>query len=131
MLSLWLRRQIFNSKRKFINPERYMSQSPGTDRNVLTKKAYANDEMLAIRQRTHDLYSMPKLDYSSWVLDRIEWRGDELVLDIGTGPGTYFDPLLPRIPHGRLIAGDLSMGMARKAAHHAGSKGQIFNGDAQ
>src|SRR5579872_249871 len=108
-----------------------MSQSPGTDRNVLTQKAYANDEMLAVRQRTHDLYSMPKLDFSYWVLDRIVWRGDEHVLDIGAGPGTYFDGLLPRIPQGQLIAGDLSLGMARKAAQRQGVTGHVLNGDAQ
>ena len=94
-----------------------MMNFPGTDRDILTQQVYANDEMLAIRQRTHDRYSVPKINFTEWVLDRIVWRGDEQVLDVGAGPGTYFDPVLARIPRGQLSGGDLSFGMMRKAAH--------------
>ncbi len=107
-----------------------MSNSPGTDRDILTQKAYATDEMLSIRQRTHELYSVPKINFTEWVLDRIEWRGDERVLDLGSGSGTYFTLLRQRIPEGSLIAGDLSMGMARKAQEHPDA-GIILNLDAQ
>ncbi len=107
-----------------------MSNSPGTDRDILTQKAYATDDMLSVRQRTHELYSVPKLNFTEWVLDRIEWRGDERVLDLGAGPGTYFKLLRKRIPHGTLTAGDLSMGMARLAAAHPAA-GNILNLDAQ
>jgi SAM-dependent methyltransferase len=95
-----------------------MINFPGTDRDILTHKVYATDEMLAVRQRTHELYSVPKINFTEWVLDRIVWQGNEQVLDIGSGPGTYFDLVSQRVPNGRLIAGDLSFGMARKAAQH-------------
>jgi SAM-dependent methyltransferase len=91
---------------------------PGTDREILTQKAYATDEMLAVRRRTHELYSVPKINFVEWVLDRITWQGDERVLDIGAGPGSYFDLLSARIPNGQLIGGDLSLGMAQKAGQH-------------
>jgi len=107
-----------------------MANYPGTDRNVLTQQVYANDELLAIRQRTHELYSVPKLNFAEWVLDRVNWQGNERVLDIGSGPGTYFDLLAKRIPQGQLIAGDLSYGMAQKAAKHALPK-HVINCDAQ
>lgn len=107
-----------------------MANFPGTDRRILTEKAYANDEAYAIRKRTHDMYSIPKLDFSEWVLDRVVWRGDEVVLDIGSGPGSYFDVLVSRIPDGRLIAGDLSFGMIQKAARHPKAD-MLLNSDAQ
>src|SRR5215475_9331514 len=107
-----------------------MSNSPGTDRDILTQKAYATDDMLSIRQRTHELYSVPKINFTEWVLDRIEWRGNERVLDLGAGPGTYFNLLRQRIPVGTLTAGDLSMGMARRALENPDA-GAILNLDAQ
>ena len=107
-----------------------MSNFPGTDRHILTKKAYANEDALLIRQRTHDLYSVPKINFKEWVLDRITWRGDERVLDVGAGPGTYFDDLKPRIPRGQLVAGDLSLGMAIKASAHPNA-GLTLNLDVQ
>jgi SAM-dependent methyltransferase len=107
-----------------------MSNYPGTDRHLLTKKAYATDEALVIRQRTHELYSVPKINFTEWVLDRIQWRGDEKVLDVGSGPGTYFKEVQSRIPHGQLIAGDLSFGMVRKAALHP-QVGTLLNLDVQ
>jgi SAM-dependent methyltransferase len=107
-----------------------MINFPGTDRDILTQKVYATDETLAVRQRTHELYSVPKINFTEWVLDRIPWHGDEQVLDIGAGPGTYFDLVVDHIPDGRLVAGDLSFGMARKASRHPNAR-CITNSDAQ
>lgn len=61
------------------------------------------------------MYSRPKVDFQQWVLDNFQWRGDEWVLDVGAGPGTYFGLVHERAPRGRLIAGDLSFGMIRQA----------------
>ena len=44
---------------------------PGTDRDTLMHKAYASDEALVVRQRTHDLYSSPKVNFAEWVLKEI------------------------------------------------------------
>jgi SAM-dependent methyltransferase len=107
-----------------------MTDSPGTDRDILTQKAYASDDLLSVRQRTHEQYSFPRLNFSEWVLERLTWRGDEIVLDIGAGPGTYFEGVQARIPNGRLVAGDLSMGMVRIAAQHP-QAGSVINADAQ
>jgi SAM-dependent methyltransferase len=107
-----------------------MTSSPGTDRDTLTQKAYADDQAYAIRVRTHDQYSYPQINFVEWVLDRVSWRGDETVLDIGAGSGMYFKPLKERIPNGRLFAGDLSLGMARKASSSQHALG-ILNSDAQ
>src|SRR5258707_8629748 len=107
-----------------------MTNSPATDREILTHQAYANDELLKVRQRTHELYSFPQLNFKEWVLDRIAWRGDERVLDIGAGPGSYFTLTRGRIPKGQLVAGDLSLGMARQAVENPDA-GTVLNFDAQ
>ncbi len=107
-----------------------MTDSPGTDRDILTQKAYATDDLLSVRQRTHEQYSFPRLNFFEWVLERLTWHGDETVLDIGAGPGTYFEGVQARIPNGRLVAGDLSMGMVRIAAQHP-QAGSVINADAQ
>jgi SAM-dependent methyltransferase len=99
-----------------------------TERDMLTKYAYATDEHLAVRYRIHELYSQPQVDFPKWVVDSLAWRGDEWVLDVGSGPGVYFDLIRERTPRGRLVAGDLSLGMARQArARHDA----IINLDAQ
>lgn len=89
--------------------------NPCTERDMLTKEAYATDEHLAVRYRTHELYSQPQVDFPRWVIDAFSWRGDEWVLDVGSGPGLYFDLVRQRAPRGHLVAGDLSFGMARQA----------------
>ena len=90
---------------------------PGTDRDNLMHNAYASDEALVVRQRTHDLYTSPRINFPEWVLNRIAWRGDEQVLDVGMGSGLYFEAIQARIPNGRLIGADLSLGMVQHAAH--------------
>lgn len=106
--------------------------NPRTDRTNLTEKAYSSDEKLRVRILTHELYSDPKLNFQEWVLDRVVWRGDEQVLDVGMGSGSYFEEVLKRIPRGRYFAGDLSLGMARQARQRiAGTRVSVFNGDAQ
>lgn len=91
-----------------------MIDSPGTNRDLLTQQAYADDAKLNIRRRTHELYTVPRIDFGQWVVDRIAWRGDERVLDVGAGPGSYFEPVKRRIPEGVHVAGDLSFGMLRR-----------------
>jgi ubiquinone/menaquinone biosynthesis C-methylase UbiE len=108
------------------------NHNPGTDRHTLTTKAYADDEKLRIRMLTHEQYTEPKVNFADWVLNCIQWRGDELVLDVGAGAGLYFEPTLTRIPNGRYFAADLSMGMARLATRHAFADSlHILNTDVQ
>ncbi|MBN1201237.1 MAG: methyltransferase domain-containing protein [Anaerolineae bacterium] len=95
--------------------------NPRTDRDILTKQAYATDEHLALRYRTHELYSQPKIDFHKWVIECLTWRGDEWVLDVGAGPGSYgsyFELVQEHAPRGRHAAGDLSFSMAQKARQH-------------
>ncbi len=108
-----------------------MTNRTRTDRQILAHH-YASDDKLAVRYRTHELYTVPKIDFIDWVLRNVAWRGDEWVLDLGAGPGLYFEPVKKRIPHGRHFAVDLSFGMVKRQLEqeaHVGSG--LFNADAQ
>jgi SAM-dependent methyltransferase len=107
-----------------------MTLSPGTDRDILTKKAYATDDALAVRQRIHDQYTVPPVNFTEWVLERVAWAGDEVVLDVGAGHGLYFEAMLRRLAEGALVGIDLSFGMSHKAAWK-GLADLMANGDVQ
>lgn len=79
----------------------------------LVNESYGSSEPLAIRIEIHRRYSVPRIDLPVWILDRHTWRGDECVLDIGTGTGQYMALLRPRLPRGLMICADLSYAMLR------------------
>ena len=57
------------------------------------------------------------MTFEDWVLDHLDWTGEESALDIGCGPGGFLSPISLRA--GRVMGFDLSPGMlarARKAA---------------
>lgn len=70
---------------------------------------YRSQDNLAIRIRTHELYSENQLDFAAWILDALSWQGDEVVLDAGCGAGFYIDAVRQRTSN--YIASDLSLGM--------------------
>ena len=109
-----------------------MTQDRATDREFLTKEEYGTDQHLATRIRTHQLYTQPQVNFADWVLDHVQWQGDEAVLDIGCGSGMYVEPVLARLTGGgRLWAGDLSMGMLQDLAAKGVPAGvTLFNVDA-
>lgn len=73
------------------------------------RSQYGTDNNLTVRIRTHELYSETKVDFAGWVLDNISWRGDEVVIDVGSGAGAYVDAARQRAQ--TYVAGDLSPGM--------------------
>ncbi|MCB0005539.1 MAG: class I SAM-dependent methyltransferase [Anaerolineales bacterium] len=81
-----------------------------SDPNLLAEQ-YQTQDHLAVRIRTHDLYTVPALDLPAEGLALLPWRGDELVLDVGCGNGAYMAGVLART--GRYIAADYSLGMLR------------------
>ncbi len=65
---------------------------------------------------TYDAVSDPQFNWGMEVLDRLELRGDEAVLDAGCGSGRVTAELARRLPRGRLIAVDGSRGDDRQGA---------------
>jgi len=92
---------------------------------TIIQQAFENDRGLLLRKRIHEEYSNPKVNLQEWVLSRFRWQGHETVLDIGSGPGTYYPPLQEYIPDGSYVAGDLSFGMlkAHKMYHQVPTTG--------
>jgi trans-aconitate 2-methyltransferase len=64
---------------------------------------------------TYDRVSDIQAEWSIEVIDRLELRGDETVLDAGCGSGRVTKLLLERLPEGRVIAVDASASMIDKA----------------
>lgn len=83
----------------------------GKDHAGAVRRQYETDEHLRVRQEIHEQYSVPKIDFPRWVLGRIEWRGNERVLDVGTGTGLYFLRLQALHPSVDYVGLDHSLGM--------------------
>lgn len=86
-----------------------------TDKQCLMAKSYKTQDKLNVRILTHQLYTQPQVDFIEWVLDKIEWRGNETAVDLGCGAGTYVEQGLAR--SATYIAGDLSFGMVQELSH--------------
>lgn len=74
--------------------------------------------MGTVRDWNADAYhrvSGPQVAMAAAVLDRLELRGDETVLDAGCGSGRVTRLLLERLPRGRVIAVDASPDMVARA----------------
>ncbi len=69
---------------------------------------------------TYDQVSDPQFEWGIEVLERLELRGDETVLDAGCGSGRVAERLLARLPRGHLIAVDGSEAMIEKARERLG-----------
>lgn len=59
--------------------------------------------------------SDPQFEWGLRVLNRLELRGDETVLDAGCGTGRLTAELLRRLPRGRVVALDVSQNMLQTA----------------
>ncbi len=108
-----------------------MTSDPHANRKTLIAQAYASAEHLAVRYRTDEQYSRPAIHFQDWVLDVVDWSGDEWVLDISTGPGRYSEGVVARAPHGRYVAGDLSFDLARQARSSTAADFTVLNLDMQ
>jgi SAM-dependent methyltransferase len=81
-----------------------------TDPEAL-RREYGTDDLLRLRKDIHDRFSMPQVDFAAWVLQRVQWRGDERVLDVGAGAGFYVDPLRALAPAAHYAGVDHAPGM--------------------
>ncbi len=69
---------------------------------------------------TYHRVSSPHVEWAQEVLDRLDLRGDETVLDAGCGSGRVTRLLAERVPRGRVIAVDASPQMVVRAREELG-----------
>lgn len=100
--------------------------SPKHDADVV-RRMYETDANLRIRQETHDKYTVPQVNYVEWVLHCVDWRGDEVVLDMGCGPGAYYAKLQEKAPDMSYYGVDRSPGIL---ARHPAPERVLSLGDA-
>jgi trans-aconitate 2-methyltransferase len=78
---------------------------------------------------TYDAISDPQFSWGMEVLDRLELRGDEAVIDAGVGSGRVAEKLLDRLPSGSLLAVDASEAMIAKARERLGDRASYLVAD--
>ena len=70
---------------------------------------------------TYDRLPIPMTGWGLEVLERLELRSDETVLDAGCGTGQVTEALRERLPRGHVIALDASPSMIAKAVERLGA----------
>jgi SAM-dependent methyltransferase len=100
-----------------------MTDLTQTHYKLAIRQAYMEPDVLVVRERTREQYSEPHIDFPRWALSRQnDWRGDEVILDISPGSGSYFEVAQEFFPDGKYIATDLSVPMLRLARKHPRSE---------
>lgn len=74
--------------------------------------------------KTYDRVSDPQTRWGTAVLDRLDLRGDDRVLDAGCGTGRVSELLLRRIPRGQLVALDADPAMIAEARQRLAPYGE-------
>jgi ubiquinone/menaquinone biosynthesis C-methylase UbiE len=102
------------------------------DPNYLTYQ-YGTTDRLRARLDAHQRFSEHEEDFFDWVLDRLNPRPGDLVLDVACGPGVYHPRLCGRGV--RAVLGvDASPGMVETCQRQANDRGLpvlVICGDAQ
>ncbi len=78
---------------------------------------------------SYDRISAPQEALGRAVLERMQLRGDETVLDAGCGSGRVTEALLERLPRGRVIAVDASPSMVAQARLRLGDRAEVHEMD--
>jgi trans-aconitate 2-methyltransferase len=75
---------------------------------------------------TYDRISAPQQAWAAEQLERLELRGDEVVLDAGCGSGKVTVVLTELVPHGRVYGVDVAPSMAAHAAQALAGRATIL-----
>jgi trans-aconitate 2-methyltransferase len=80
---------------------------------------------------TYARVATPQLEWARPVVERLDLRGDETVLDAGCGSGGVTELLLERLPRGHVIAVDAAPSMVEHARAALGERATVFQSDLQ
>jgi trans-aconitate 2-methyltransferase len=79
--------------------------------------------------RAYDRISAPMEQLGREVMDRLDLRGEETVLDAGCGSGRLTEVLIERVPRGRVIGVDASASMIDAARERLGDGADLRAAD--
>lgn len=94
-----------------------------TDNIDALRRQYETADAWRIRQQTHQQYTHPQLDFVSWVLKLVSWKGNEHVLDVGCGTGQYYQYFAKHLPDVTYYGVDYSAGMLKEHDAQALTRG--------
>jgi trans-aconitate 2-methyltransferase len=77
----------------------------------------------------YDRVADPQEEWARDVIDRLDLKGDETVLDAGCGGGRVTKLLVERLPRGRVIGVDSSPSMIEQARQSLGDKVELILSD--
>jgi trans-aconitate 2-methyltransferase len=80
---------------------------------------------------TYERVSGPQAEWATQVIERLELRGDETVLDAGCGSGRVTRLLLEHLPDGHVVAVDSAPSMVEFAREALGDRATVFQSDLQ
>jgi trans-aconitate 2-methyltransferase len=75
---------------------------------------------------SYDRVSNPQVEMAVMVLERLQLRGDETVLDAGCGSGRVTRMLLDRLPDGHVVAVDSAESMVEHARASLGERATVL-----
>jgi len=75
---------------------------------------------------TYDRVADPQEEWAREVIDRLDLKGDETVLDAGCGSGRVTRLLVERVPRGRVIGVDSSPSMIEQARQSLGDEVELI-----
>lgn len=79
--------------------------------------------------KTYDKVSDPQFEWGVEVLERLELKGDESVIDAGCGSGRVTAKLLDRLPDGNVLCVDASESMIEQARETLGDRADYLVAD--
>ncbi len=79
--------------------------------------------------RTYHRVSAPHQEWALALIERLDLRGDEVLLDAGCGSGRVTSKLVERLPHGRVIAVDGAASMVAQATQNLGDGVTVMQQD--
>lgn len=84
------------------------------DRRYLKAEQYRDSSRLNARARLHEKYG--RRDWVSWLTSQLSWKDGGRCIDIGCGPGSFWEAAVLNLPAGLMVElVDLSPGMVRTA----------------
>ena len=86
------------------------------------KEQYKDSSNFRKRTALHARFGANRYSFYRWVFDQIDFAHTESMLELGCGPGFFWQQNADRLPAARIVASDFSGGMVREARANLGAQ---------